>query len=69
MPQGLGPISVELRIIQIGTCGVGNVYAQCDWKYRYLGPLGCFICLCFQNCIIGSDKIGVLAHHPIQSLE
>lgn len=24
MPQGLGPISVELRIIQIGTCGVKN---------------------------------------------
>ena len=69
MPQGLGPISVELRVIQIGT-HVGeecmfNVIGNMDTQ----SLLGVSFVLVFTAVLFESNKISTLLTHPIKGLE
>lgn len=69
MPQGLGPISVELRVIQIGT-HVGeecmfNVIGNMDTQ----SLLGVSFVSVFTAVLFESNKISTLLTHPIKGLE
>lgn len=69
MPWGLGPISVELRTIQIGPqvgeeCTL-NVIGNTDTQIL----LGVSFVWVFTAVLFESNKISVLSTHPIKGLE
>lgn len=69
MPLGLGPISVELRIIQIGT------HAGEECLFSVIGNtdtqilLGVSFVQVFTTVLFESSKISLLPTHPIKGLE
>lgn len=69
VPQGLGPISAQLRVIQIGT-HVGeecmfNVIGNMDTQIL----LGVSFVSVFTSVLFESNKISILLTHPIKGLE
>lgn len=69
MPQGLGPISVELRIIQIGT------YVGEECMFSVIGNtdtrilLGISFVWLFTAVLFENNNISVPSTHPVKSLE
>ena len=69
MPQGLWPISVELRVIQIGTHVVEECMFNVIGNMDTQSLLGVSLVLVFTAVLFESNKISILLTHPFKGLE